>query len=76
MLGGSVPVNNIEVGYKPIAVNNMFDAITEARDDDDEEWPALKPLEPQAVKMAKTEAFLGQGSGEGEGKEVEGQRRR
>ena len=58
MLGGSVPVNNIEVGYKPIATQNMFGAITEAHDDDDEEWPALKSLEPpQAMKMAKKEAF-------------------
>jgi len=58
MLGGSVPVNNIEVGYKPIAVNNRFDAITEAHDDDNEEWPALESLgPPQAMKMAKKEAF-------------------
>ena len=56
MLDGSVPVNNIEVGYKPIVTQNMFGAI-ESEDDDDEEWPALKPLEPQTVKMAKKEAF-------------------
>ena len=49
-------MNNIEVGYKPIATQNMFGAI-ESEDDDDEEWPALKPLEPQTVKMAKKEAF-------------------
>ena len=34
----------------------MFGAI-ESEDEDDEEWPALKPLEPQTVKMTKKEAF-------------------
>ena len=56
MLGGSVPVNNIEVGYKRLVTQNMFGAI-ESEADDDEEWPAIKPLEPQTVKMAKKEAF-------------------
>ena len=57
--GGSVPVNNVEVGYKPIAVNNRFNAITEAHDDDDEKWPSLVEslAPPQATKMAQKEAF-------------------
>ena len=74
MLGGSVPVNNVDARYKPIVTQNMFGAIES--EDEDEERPALKPLEPQTVKMAKKEAFLGQGSGTRKGKEVEGQRGR
>jgi len=57
--GGSVPVNNVEVGYKPIALNNSFNAITEAHDNDDEKWPSLVEslAPPQAMKMAQKEAF-------------------
>jgi len=54
-----VPVNNVEVGYKPIALNNSFNAITEAHDNDDEKWPSLVEslAPPQAMKMAQKEAF-------------------
>ena len=57
---GSVPVNsvwmlNVEAQYKPVVTQNMFGAIES--EDEDEEWPILKPSEPQIVKMAKNEAF-------------------
>ena len=57
---GSVPVNsvwmlNVEAKYKPVVTQNMFGAIES--EDEDEEWPILKPSEPQTVKMAKKEAF-------------------
>ena len=57
---GSVPVNsvwmlNVEAHYKPVVTQNMFGAIESK--DEDEDWPILKPSEPQIVKRAKKEAF-------------------